>query len=86
MNIKYKPMITITADELDRIITEKYPEAPIEIANDLFYGEFVNDCYKSLDITDNYCPKKLGPYYDYLFKTLREAFPGQDHILVDVTW
>lgn len=86
MNIKYTPMITITADELEGIITEKYPEAPVEIANDLFFGDFVDDCYKSLNITDNEWAEELGPYYEYLFKTLREAFPGQNHILIDVSW
>jgi hypothetical protein len=79
-------MITITADELDRIITEKYPEASIDITNDLFPEGYSNDCYKTLYITDDCLAEELGPHYVYLFETLCEAFPGQDTILVDLSW
>jgi hypothetical protein len=90
MNIKYKPMITITADELERIITDKYPNATIDIGSDLFYDDYINDCYKVLYILENDYDEdwndELKTYFDYLFKTLSEAFPGQARILVDLSW
>ena len=63
MNIKYKPMITITADELDRIITEKYPEVPVDITDDLFPEGYSNDCYKTLYIADDYLAEEFTKCY-----------------------
>ena len=95
--MKHNRRVVVWAYDLADAVALQYgmDASDFEIANLFWPGDFMNDCCKSLGIEegcDDYDKEEAENgdedarlrclVYDYL----RSAFPGEDTILVDVTW
>ena len=98
--INYTMMPVVQASEIEKAVEKKY-DKQIYLAPTMWPGEFLNDCYKDLDfsddaVADNEAGMKDFPdeeiYYNrkMIYEVVREAFSlelslGQDTVLVDVS-
>lgn len=98
--INYTMMPIVQASEIEKAVGKKY-DKQIDLASTIWPGEFLNDCYKDLDfsddaVADNEAEMKDFPdegiYYNrkMIYEVVRETFSlelslGQDTVLVDVS-
>ena len=92
MKIEMKPTINISALE-DELKLQFDIDIEGELAPLLFYDDFMNDCYKNYYFADDY--EYTGQPWENeerirvvncLNAILRDLLPGEDRILIDISW
>lgn len=92
MKIKMKPTINISALE-DELKLQFDIDVEGELSTILFYDDYMNDCYKSYYFADDY--EYTGQPWEKeerirvtncVNAILRDLLPGEDRILIDVSW
>lgn len=81
--MKYKKMITISIYDLEEALVQQYGSEEFrDLRNILFYENFMNDCYKSYYFEDD----DSSAIINCVNAFLRDTFPGEDTVLIDVSW
>ena len=89
--MKVKSMIVISAQDLAEEIENQY-NVYVEVAPLFWPEDFMNDCYKSLWISEEAVQEDDGDDEEevsqrtLIRRHLQDIFPGQEEILVDVSW
>lgn len=89
--MKVKSMIVISALDLEEEIENQY-NVRVDVAPLFWPEDFMNDCYKSLWISeeavqeDDYGSEEEISQRTLIRRHLQDIFPGQEEILVDVSW
>ena len=86
--MKYKKMITINIYDLEEALVQQYgSEEFSDLRNILFYEDFMNDCYKQYWFDDDYNENvENGAILNCVNTFLRDAFPDEERVLIDVSW
>lgn len=91
--LKYSKAIVIKACDLREAVFAKYGVEIEEIRNLLFYDDYTNDCFKKYYFDDDYEYEGNSWENEEDIKTknlinqlLRETFPGETEVLIDVSW
>lgn len=86
--MKYKKMITISIYDLEEALVMQYgSEEFSDLRNILFYESFMNDCYKQYWFDDDLNEKEdNAAVINCVNAFLRDAFPDEDTVLIDVSW
>lgn len=93
--MKYTMKPVVSVDEIEKAVELQYGET-IELRTLMWPSEFMNDSYKSLYFSDDQIAEYEENPDDYeeeerrqtllVYSILKDAFPGMDEILVDVSW
>lgn len=89
--MKVRSMIVISAQDLAEEIENQY-NVYIEVAPLFWPEDFMNDCYKSLSISEEAVQKDDGDDKEevsqrtLIRRHLQDIFPDREEILVDVSW
>ena len=79
----YKKMIVINIRDLENALVQQYgSEGFSDLRNILFGDYYMNDCYKSYYFEDD----NSSAIINCVNAFLRDTFPGEDTVLVDVSW
>lgn len=89
--INFEKKIVVTASDIEEEVVSVYGVERPELAHLFWDGDFMNDCYKSLWIGEEADKCDYGDEEDIEMRRLirqhlRQCFPGEDHVLVDVSW
>lgn len=84
----HKKMIVINIRDLEEALTQQYgSEEFSELRNTLFYDDFMNDCYKQYWFDDDLDEDEDdAPIINCINAFLRDIFPGEESVLIDVSW
>ena len=85
----YKKMITINIYDLEEALVQQYgSEEFSDIRNILFGDYYMNDCYKSYCFDGGYIDENNDNIHviNCVNAFLRDMFPDEDTVLIDVSW
>ena len=90
--MKYKNEIAVNIYDLQEALVLQYREdfADLELRNIMFGDFYSNDCYKKFYFDEDilYSPEEYddGSILCSIITFLKDIFPDQKYILVDITW
>ena len=89
--MKIKTMPVISAQELREEIALQYGVEDVDMASLFWPEDYMNDCYKSLWISEDAIEEDCGDEENVSLRTLirrhlQDLLPGVEDVLVDVSW
>ena len=84
----HKKMIVINIYDLKRALVLQYGSEDFSDLRSILFGDhFMNDCYKEYWFDDDYDENvDNGVILNCVNAFLRDTFPGEDTVLIDISW
>ena len=79
----YKKMIVINIRDLENALVQQYGSKEFSDLRNILFGDYyMNDCYKSYYFEDD----DSSAIINCVNAFLRDTFPGEDTVLIDISW
>jgi hypothetical protein len=91
--LRYSKAIVVEACDLEEAVSTRYGIEINEIRSLLFYDDYMNDCFKTYYFGEDDKYEGYSWQNEENIKTknlinqfLRETFPNEQEVLIDVSW
>jgi hypothetical protein len=88
--LPYVKKIIISGDDIEDLLRENFSDPSDSIGDLLYPMDYYNGSCRFYPLDGEFCSfekdENRKKQQEFIFKTLKEQFPEEDYVLIDVSW